>query len=94
MDILCQASSVQALNKKTDNLHVHSSFQQDIRNCNVPCFTETWLNPGIPEIAFQPGEGHCVPGHEHQPAVFGGLGNEAVLLRLPLHAGAAEGGIR
>ncbi len=34
---------------------------------------------------FSRGRGHCVPGHGHQAA---GLGNDAVLLRLPLNAGA------
>ncbi len=33
-----------------------------------------------------------VPGYGHQPAGRGGLGDDAVLLRLPLHAGAGEVG--
>lgn len=38
------------------------------------------------------GGGHSVPGHRHQPAGRRGLGDDAVLLRLPLHAGAGEAG--
>ncbi len=57
-----------------DDLCPHISFQQDIRNCNVLFFTEAWLNPGIPDSAIQPGGGHCVPGHGHQPAGHAGAG--------------------
>ncbi len=35
---------------------------------------------------------HCVPGHRHQPARHSGLCDDAVLLRLLLHAGAGEAG--
>ncbi len=83
---------VQALDNKLDNLCARISFQQDIRNCNVLCFTETRLNPGILDSAIQPGGTYCFPGHRHHTARHGGLGNDAVLLRLPLHAGAGESG--
>ncbi len=42
------------------------------------------------DSAIQPGGGHCVPVHGHQPARCGGLGSDAVLLRLPVRAGAGE----
>ncbi len=80
-------ANVQALDNKLDDLCAHISFQWDIRNCNVLCFTETWLNPGIPDSTIQPGGGHCVSGNEHQPAGRNGLGDDAVLLRVPLHTG-------
>ncbi len=51
-------------------------------------FTQTWLNPGMPDSAVQPGED--IPVHRHQPAGCSGLGDDAV--RLPLHAGAGEAG--
>ncbi len=51
-----------------DYLRACISFQRDIRNCNVLCFIETWLSPGIQDSAIQPGGRHCVPGNEHQPA--------------------------
>ena len=63
MDLLCQSIllvNVQALDNKLDNLHASISFQQDIRNCNVLWFTETWLNPGIPDSAIQPGDSFSV----------------------------------
>ncbi len=37
---------------KLDDLCAHINFQQDIRNCNVLCFTQTWLNPWIPCLVF------------------------------------------
>ncbi len=83
-------ANVQALDNKLDGLHAHISFQWDIRNCNVLCFTKTWLNPQILDSAIQPGGGHCVPGHGHQPARK--LCDDAVLLRLPLHAGGGTAG--
>ncbi len=78
---------------KLDDLRACISFQRDIRNCNVLWFTETWLNPGIPDSVIQSAGGHRVPGHGHQPAVRGRLGDDAVLIRLPLHAGAGEAGV-
>ncbi len=43
-------------------------------------------------VMVQPGGGHCVAGHRYQPVGRGGLGDDAVLLRLPLHTGAGEAG--
>ncbi len=82
------ASQCTALDNKLDDIRACISFQRDIRNCNV-----FWLNPGILDSTIQPGGGHCVPVHRHQPAGHGGLGNDAVLLWLPLHAGAGEAGV-
>ncbi|KAI5087066.1 hypothetical protein C0J45_24395, partial [Silurus meridionalis] len=28
-----------------DDLRARVKFQRDIRDCNLLCFTETWLNP-------------------------------------------------
>ncbi len=61
-----------------------------MRNCNVLCFTETWLNPVIPDSVSQPAGGPCVPGLDINQC--SGLVDDAVLLRLPLHAGAGEAG--
>lgn len=38
------------------------------------------------------GRGHCVPGDGHQSARCGRLGDDAVVLRASLHAGAGEAG--
>ncbi len=65
------------LDNKLDDLHARISFQWDIRNCNVLCFTKTWLNPEILDSAIQPGEVHCVPGHKQQPAGCDVLGDDA-----------------
>ncbi len=85
-------ANVQASDCKLGGLCARISFQRDIRNCNVLWFTETWLNPGIPDSAIQAGGEHCVPGYGHQPAGCGELGNDAVLLRHPLLAGAGKAG--
>ncbi len=53
-------ASVQMLDNKQDDLHARISFQQNIRNRNVLCFTESWLNPGIPDSSIQQGGGRCV----------------------------------
>ncbi|KAK1784322.1 hypothetical protein P4O66_003519 [Electrophorus voltai] len=31
-------------------------FQRDSRDCNLLCFTESWLNPAVPNHAIQPAE--------------------------------------
>ncbi len=49
-------ANVQVLDNKLEDLRARISFQQDIRNCNVLCFTKTWLNPGIPDSAIQLGD--------------------------------------
>ncbi len=49
-------ANVKALDNKLDRFRTRISFQRDIRNCNVLCFTETWLNPGILDSIIQPGE--------------------------------------
>ncbi len=55
MDLLCQASSSQRTGVGNGRLPYPHQFPGS-RNCNVLCFTETWLNPGIPDSAIQPGE--------------------------------------
>ncbi|KAL1277323.1 hypothetical protein QQF64_023996 [Cirrhinus molitorella] len=37
--------NVQSLGNKLDDLRARVKFQRDIRDCNLLCFTETWLNP-------------------------------------------------
>ncbi|KAI5093844.1 epidermal growth factor receptor kinase substrate 8-like protein 3 [Silurus meridionalis] len=43
-------ASVQSLENKLDNLRARVKFQRDIRDCNLLCFTETWLNPALPNF--------------------------------------------
>ena len=48
-------ANVQSLDNKVDELRVRSSFQRDIRDCNILCFTETWLSWYILSESVQPG---------------------------------------
>ena len=43
-------ANVQSLENKWDILKVRLSYQQDIKNCNILCFTELWLNDDIKNI--------------------------------------------
>ena len=36
-------ANVQSLDNKVDEIGARVAFQRDIRDCNVLCFTETWL---------------------------------------------------
>ncbi|KAI5620514.1 gastrula zinc finger protein XlCGF28.1-like [Silurus asotus] len=49
-------ANVQSLENKLDDLRARVKFQRDIRDCNLLCFTETWLNPAVPDHAIQPAE--------------------------------------
>ncbi len=44
--------NVQSLANKRDELRSRMAFQQDVKNCNVMVFTETWLDPSIPDSAI------------------------------------------
>ncbi|KAI5085916.1 hypothetical protein C0J45_23090, partial [Silurus meridionalis] len=37
-----------------DDHRARIKFQRDIRDCNFLCFTETWLNPAVPDHSIQP----------------------------------------
>ena len=45
-------ANVQSLDNKLDELRSRLAFQRDIKNCCVLAFTETWLNPLIPDFAI------------------------------------------
>ncbi|KAK1786155.1 hypothetical protein P4O66_017870, partial [Electrophorus voltai] len=47
-------ANVQFLDNKLDDLRVRIKFQRDIRDCNLLCFSEPWLNPAVPNHAIQP----------------------------------------
>ncbi|KAI5616883.1 gastrula zinc finger protein XlCGF28.1-like [Silurus asotus] len=49
-------ANVQSLENKLDDLRARVKFQRDIWDCNLLCFTETWLNPAVPDHAIQPAE--------------------------------------
>ena len=36
-------ANVQSLDNKVDKIRARVAFQRDIRDCNILCFTETWL---------------------------------------------------
>ena len=44
-------ANVQSLDNKMDELHARTNFQREIMNCCVLTFTETWLDPMVPEPA-------------------------------------------
>jgi hypothetical protein len=37
-------ANMQSLDNKIDDLHRILNYQRNIQNCNILCFTETWLN--------------------------------------------------
>ncbi|KAK3534809.1 hypothetical protein QTP86_026082 [Hemibagrus guttatus] len=41
------------LGSKLDDLRARVKFQRDIRDCNLLCFTETWLSPVVLDHAIQ-----------------------------------------
>ncbi|KAI5100996.1 gastrula zinc finger protein XlCGF28.1-like [Silurus meridionalis] len=49
-------ANVQSLENKVNDLRARIKFQRDILDCNLLCFTETWLNPAVPDHAIQPAE--------------------------------------
>ncbi|KAK1796931.1 hypothetical protein P4O66_000895 [Electrophorus voltai] len=49
-------ANVQSLDNKLDDLLARIKFQRDIRDCNLLCFTESWLNPAVPNHIIQPAE--------------------------------------
>lgn len=44
--------NVQCLENKLDELRARVKFQSDIWDCNLLCFTETWLNPMVLGIVW------------------------------------------
>ncbi len=53
-------ANVQSLENKMDDLRARISFQQDIRDCNILCLTETWLTPSVPDTAATPSDNFSV----------------------------------
>ncbi len=53
-------ANVQSLENKMDDLRARISFQQDIRDCNIFCLTETWLTPTVPDTAVTPSDNFSV----------------------------------
>ncbi|KAJ8366248.1 hypothetical protein AAFF_G00364990 [Aldrovandia affinis] len=47
-------ANVQSLDNKMDELHARINFQRDIADCCVLVFTETWLDPAVPDSAVTP----------------------------------------
>lgn len=46
-------SDMQSLDSSLQELQVREKFQKDIQNCNLLCFTETRLNPAVPDHEIQ-----------------------------------------
>ncbi|KAK3522872.1 hypothetical protein QTP86_005686 [Hemibagrus guttatus] len=49
-------ANIQSLDNELDDLRARVKFQRDIRDCNLLCFTETLVNPAVPDHAIQPAE--------------------------------------
>ena len=47
-------ANAQSLDNKVDEIRARVAFQRDIRDCNVLCFTETWLTGETLSEAVQP----------------------------------------
>jgi hypothetical protein len=45
---------VQSLDSKVDEMMARVAFQRDIRDCNILCFTETWLSGDMLSESVQP----------------------------------------
>ncbi len=43
-----------------DDLRARTSFQRDIRDCNILCLSETWLTPSVPDTAVTPSDNFSV----------------------------------
>ncbi len=43
-----------------EDLRARISFQQDIRDCNILCLTETWLTASVPDSALRPSDNFSV----------------------------------
>ena len=51
--IICPClPNVQSLENKWDEVKARISFERDIKNCNIWCFTESWLNAALPRPPF------------------------------------------
>ena len=37
-------ANMQSLDNKLDEVQLQISYQRDTKNCNILCFTESWLN--------------------------------------------------
>jgi hypothetical protein len=42
--------NMQSLENRIDDLRLRLSYQRDIKNCNILCFTESWLNDDTDNI--------------------------------------------
>jgi hypothetical protein len=47
-------ANVQSLDHKIDKIQARVAFQRDIRDCNILCFTETWLSWDMLSESVQP----------------------------------------
>jgi hypothetical protein len=63
-------ANVQSLDNKVDELRVRVSFQRDIRDFNILCFTETWLSRDILSELVQP-VGFSVQRADRNKYIFG-----------------------
>ncbi|XP_076734249.1 uncharacterized protein lrrc38a isoform X1 [Maylandia zebra] len=48
------------MENKLNDLRARVTFQRDMRDCNILCFTETWLAPTVPDQAVTPSDSFFV----------------------------------
>lgn len=48
--------NVQSSENKLDELRARITLHTDTKNCNIFVFTETWLDPSVPDSAIVPEE--------------------------------------
>jgi hypothetical protein len=60
-------ANVQSLDNKVDKIRARVAFQRDVRDCNILCFTETWLTRNtLKESVETPGFfTHCADKNKH-----------------------------
>jgi hypothetical protein len=63
-------TNAQPLENKVDKLRARISFQRDISDCNILCFTESWLSPDILSLSIQ-AAGFSVHGTDRNKELSG-----------------------
>lgn len=49
-------ANIQSLINKLDNIRAWLHYQRDMQDCNILCFTETWLTSAVPDHTILPAD--------------------------------------
>ncbi|CDQ73825.1 unnamed protein product [Oncorhynchus mykiss] len=66
-------ANVQSLDNKLDEVRSQISYQQDIKNCNILCFTESWLNDDMDNTQLAGYTLHRLDRTAHSGKMRGGM---------------------